>query len=82
MSTWTNKVTTGDLIQLFVIVFAAIWFAAVIQGEIAMANKDLEEIKRQVVNEIPSTYARKDVIETELRTLREQLDRIESKLDN
>lgn len=68
-----NKITIGNVIEIVLILCASIWVIAFIQS-------DLNQIKKQQ-EKIPEIYVRKDVITPQLEALKEQLDRIEKKID-
>lgn len=86
MSDFFNNIssTVWNFVQLLVVTVGVVWLVAFIRADVDANSKWNERQDSQINSHVKNarqTYQRKDLSQEQYQNTKEQLDRIESKLD-
>lgn len=85
LKTWfENKISAGNIIEIILLLIALVWLVAFMRSDINMNrvwNQQQDEAIETTRQTLKETYMRKDVAGEQFKAIRDQLDRIEKKID-
>jgi Tfp pilus assembly protein PilO len=76
-----KKITWGNILNAVVIIISVVIFVITLRSDVKDARNNIEDLQHFNQNQLPAIYMRQDIFEVEIRAMRNQLDRIEQKLD-